>query len=137
MPKAFGVLLESELHGGELNQGMGCDLMGLRGPGKEGERSSSRSTLAPLWGPPATLLRDRQVPWVVLGEISPPEPLWRAAWTGLPQVWLLLPSVSCTLHPQAGDVQSPAWVVHRGGPSTTLTFQMFWTKCPLSHSHRW
>lgn len=85
-------------------------------------------TLTLLWGTPSTLLQDRQVPRVLLGEASPPEPLWRAAWTGLPQVCLLLPSVSCCLYPWAGKMWSAAQVVPLGGPSMTLAFQMFWTK---------
>lgn len=43
MPKASGILLESELHGGELNQGMGCGLMGLRGARRQGQNLSTRS----------------------------------------------------------------------------------------------
>lgn len=108
MPKALGVLLESELHGGELNQGMDCDLMGMRVPGREDERSSPHCHTDYILGASShlSLLWERQVPWTLLGEIACPEPLRRAAWTEMPQVWLLLPSVSCTLYPWAGNMVS-------------------------------
>lgn len=116
MPKAFGVLRESELHGGELNQGMDYDLMGMRVPGREDECSSPHCHTNYIVGASShlSLLWERQVPWMLLGEIACPEPLWRSAWTELPQVWLLLPSVSCTLYPWAGNMvssggSSPGW----------------------------
>lgn len=62
--------------------------------------------------PPVALLQNRQVPWVLLREIPPSDPLQSDTWIGLPQVQLLLPSVSFTLHPQACNLWSPAQIVH-------------------------
>lgn len=68
---------------------------GLWPDGYEGTREGRRALIPsfPCWLRSGGL-QDRQVPWVLLREISPLVPLRRAAWTGLPQVWLLLPSVS-------------------------------------------
>lgn len=131
MPKAFRVLLESELHGGELNQGMGCDLMGMRGPEREGEHSSPRSHAGSAPGASSHPSPGQASP---LGAAqrdftpgAPPEGCMDGAAPGL------APFCSPSLHP----TPLGRWRAISDGPSRTFTFQVFWTKWPLSGSHRW
>lgn len=130
MPKAFGILLESELHGGELNQGVGCDLMGMRGPGREGEHSSPRSHAGSAPGASSHPSPGQASP---LGAAqrdftpgAPPEGCMDGAAPGLAPSALRL----CTLHPWAGDMPS---LVDQVGPSL---FRCFGQNDPsLAHTH--